>query len=62
MSKCPECKSEDTFVDDGPYLDGPDGMYLTRACDACGCEWREEYAITPYDSEVTKHGDQYKAE
>ena len=56
MSKCPECKSEDNYVDDGPYLDGPDGMYLTRVCDECGCEWREEYAITPCDSEVVTHG------
>lgn len=62
MSKCPECKSEDNYVDDGPYLDGPNGMYLTRVCDACGCEWREDYAIALYDAEVTKHGDQHKAE
>ena len=60
MTKCPECQSTNNYVDDGPYLDGPDGMYLTHVCDNCGCEWREEYALTPYDSEVIKHGDKYK--
>lgn len=62
MSKCPECKSEDTFVDDGPYLDGPDGMYLTHACDVCGCKWREDYVITPCDSEVVTHGKRHADE
>ena len=56
MDKCPECKSENTYVDDGPYLDGDDGMYLTRCCDDCGAEWREEYGITLADWEVTEHG------
>lgn len=62
MIKCPECGSEDNYVDDGPYLDGPDDdrMYLTRVCDDCGCEWREEYAIERYDDEVTVQGDKYK--
>jgi len=60
MIKCPECGSEDNYVDDGPYLDDPDGMYLTRVCDDCGCEWIEEYAIERYGDEVTKHGDKYK--
>ena len=59
MSKCPECKSENTYINDGPYLDNVDGLYLTRVCDDCGAEWREEYAITLFDTEVTKHGDKY---
>ena len=60
MTNCPECNSENTYVDDGPYLDGTDGIYLTRCCDDCSAEWREEYAITLCDSEVIVHGDKHK--
>lgn len=59
-TKCPECKSDNTYVDDGPYLDGFDEMYLTRCCDDCGAEWREEYSITLADLEVNEHGNKYQ--
>ena len=62
MSQCPECKSENNYVSDGPYLDGFGDMYLTMSCDDCGAEWREEYAITQIDSEVTQHGSRYADE
>lgn len=66
INKCPECGStDDTYVDDGPYLDDffegePRGVYMELVCDNCGCRWREELALTLYDSEILEHGDQYK--
>ena len=63
MAKCPECGSDDTYIEDGPDMaDLEEGIYLTRACSNCGAAWKEEYAIQLYDTEITEHGDHYNGE
>ena len=55
--ECPECRSTNIWVADGPYYDGPDDCWRDMHCMDCGAYWKETYGMNLKTIEkVTENG------
>lgn len=56
--KCPKCKSEEIYLEDGPnFGHGCDEeIYNVWQCEECGARWAASYELNLIDIEILEEG------